>query len=141
MQNTHLNGDRRPTAMYVLIKRFEPAQSKFGAPPTLSGMFSHPDRYRLSVAEANEMRGVLWCQELGREGRFPFPDNFCPNYLGEYPAVIVGVLDNPGDRHLFKVDKFIEYSSRSPEEMVLASMLDTLAIKLAIAAPPNKWQK
>ena len=128
MQNTHLNGDRRPPPpkiMYVLIKRFEPAQNKFGAPATVSGMFSHPDRYRISVAEAKEMNGILWCREVGREGRFPFPDNFCPNYLGEYPAVIAKILDNPDDRHLFEVDRFIEYSHQSPEKMVLASMLNT----------------
>ena len=111
--------------MYVLIKRFEPAQEKFGAPPSVSGMFSNPDRYRISVAEAQEKDGILWCREIGRSGSFPFPDNFCPLYLGEYPAVIAKILDDDSCRLLFEVDKFFEYSHQSPEKMVLASMLDT----------------
>jgi hypothetical protein len=33
--------------------------------------------------------GIWHIQEVGREGWWPFPDGFCPNYLGEMQAIIL----------------------------------------------------
>ena len=78
----------------VIIKRFEPATHLFCEQREfLESRFNYPDRYRLPVAFMEIRDGIPYCKELGRNGSFAFPDNFCPFYLGQYPAVILGETD------------------------------------------------
>ena len=98
---------------YAFVKRFEPAYNRFtDTPESLTNSFNHPDRYRISLVMTQVEDGVVYCQEPGRQGSFPFPDNFCPMYLGEYPAVILRYLtpEEEQEKHLFQEDQFIPFT-------------------------------
>jgi hypothetical protein len=53
----------------------------------------HPSRYALQNAWMKVEGGIPHCLLVGGEGWFAFPDNFCPRFLGEYPAIILGEID------------------------------------------------
>jgi hypothetical protein len=74
----------------VEVKYFEPAE---GDSDDLEGHLSHPDRYRYANCWAEEQDGITYCTHVGGQGHFPFPDGFCPRFLGYYPAVILGEID------------------------------------------------
>jgi hypothetical protein len=94
---------------YGLVKRFEKKQIWSGVPESLDSVLSHPNRYRISAVQVTKRNGVIHCREKGREGSFPFPDHFCPEYLGEYPAVFLQYISEE-EYQQFQKDKFIEYN-------------------------------
>jgi hypothetical protein len=91
----------------VEVKYFEPAKGNQDTVLKLDGKTTHPDRYRFSNCWAEERSGVLHCCLVGAEGWFSFPDNFCPRFLGEFPAVILGEIDPSRSG---EADRFIAYT-------------------------------
>lgn len=77
----------------VEIKYFQPEEIVRGYTSDLKSRYSHPDRYVYANAWCELRQGISFCQEVGREGWFRFRDNFCPRFLGEYPAIILGEID------------------------------------------------
>lgn len=94
----------------VVIKLFEPAVHLDRVrKEQLADPFNHPDRYRLSLGLMEVLDGVPYCKESRKKDFYAFPDNFCPRYLGEYPAIILGLNGS----ELFGEDRFLQYD-RTP---------------------------
>jgi hypothetical protein len=91
----------------VEVKYFEPAKGNQDNAVKLDGYLAHPDRYRYSNCWVEERSGVLHCCVVGAEGWFPFPDNFCPRFLGSFPAVILSEIDRS---RADEADRFTAYS-------------------------------
>ncbi|WP_373547056.1 hypothetical protein [Chamaesiphon sp.] len=90
-KNTHL--PQQELKLLVEIKCFQPAK---GSPEkqSLKGYLYHPDRYRrINCWIVKESENYLEVQIVGAEGKFKFVDRFCPLFLGEYPAVIISIID------------------------------------------------
>jgi hypothetical protein len=66
----------------------------------------HPSRYTLKNAWLKIEDGIPFCNQVGSVGWFAFPDNFCPRFLGEYPAIILGQIDKG---RACEEDRFIAY--------------------------------
>lgn len=97
---------------YGLIKIFEKAKEKFkeDIPCELDSLFHHPDRYRVTLVFA-ELRddNILYCRVTGGQGDFPFPDNFCPEFWGDSPAVFLRYLKEDESPDDFQQDSFHPY--------------------------------
>jgi hypothetical protein len=88
------------------VKYFESEISRSHIEPKLDSRLSHPDRYRYANCWGEYRSGVLHCCLVGSEGWFPFMDNFCPRFLGEYPAIVLGKIDSSRS---MECDRFVEY--------------------------------
>jgi len=53
-----------------------------------------------------ERNGIYFYKIIGAEGWFPFPDGFCPEFLGYFPAVVLGQISS--DRKN-EEDRWVEY--------------------------------
>jgi hypothetical protein len=73
------------------IKYFEPEQGD-QSKATLSGRNNHPARYRRVNCWGEMRNGTMHYCLVGSQGWFAFPDNFCPIFLGEFPAIQVTPL-------------------------------------------------
>jgi hypothetical protein len=91
----------------VEVKFFEPAQGNQNKIVELDGILEHPDRYHYSNCWVEERSGVLHCCVVGGQGWFPFPDNFCPRFLGYFPAIILGEIDRS---RTDEADRFVAYT-------------------------------
>jgi hypothetical protein len=89
------------------IKYFEPEQGD-QSKATLSGRNNHPARYRRANCWREMRDGTMHYCLVGSQGWFAFPDNFCPMFLGEYPAVVLGEISV--DRAM-EGDRFEEYQN------------------------------
>jgi hypothetical protein len=74
----------------VEVKYFEPAK---GDSHDLEGHLSHPDRYRYANCWLEVKDGIKHCSVIGGQAFFSFPGNFCPKFLGYFPAVILREID------------------------------------------------
>lgn len=87
----------------VEVKYFEPEVRSSRGTYALNGMSSHPARYRYVNCWMEVRRGIPHCCIYGAEGWFPFPDNKCDEFLGEYSAEIIGEID---DSRKMEPDRF-----------------------------------
>jgi hypothetical protein len=87
------------------IKYFEPEQGD-QSKATLSGRNNHPARYRRVNCWGEIRNETMHYGLVGAEVWFAFPDNFCPMFLGEFPAIVLGEISV--DRKM-EGDRFEEY--------------------------------
>lgn len=66
------------------------------------------DHYQLTNAWMKYEYGIPWCKGIGCEDWFPFPDRFCPGWLGEYPAIILNVIHKSRDMEADRVIKVVK---------------------------------
>ncbi len=85
--------------IYFEVRFFEPAKSSPSFPPTLNGRYSHPDRWVHQVAvhwlidQDERYPSSLMLRPVDGQAAFPFLNDICEDWLGEYRAEIVQGVD------------------------------------------------
>lgn len=82
--------------MLFKVKVYEPEKASELESPRIDGVFAHPARIRTAIVRQvpnfafATYPGALMLRPVGGEGSFPFIDNVCDVFWGEYRAEIVG---------------------------------------------------
>lgn len=83
---------------YFEVQYFQPADAGYGGTVTLDGL-SHPDRwvYEVAIQWAQDYDerypATLMLHPVGSQAAYPFLNDVCEDYYGQYQATIVRPID------------------------------------------------